>query len=70
MDVPVNRGTTFSYGTPELLFREPAYEVHQYHSVWGMSPDGRRFIMVRNEGTERSELVLVLNWVRELTERR
>ena len=66
MAVPVTRGATFIYGTPQLLFREPAYEVHQYHSIWDVSPDGERFIMVRNEGTDRSELVLVLNWRQEL----
>jgi Tol biopolymer transport system component len=29
MAVPVTPGATFIYGTPQLLFREPAYEVHQ-----------------------------------------
>ncbi len=66
MAVAVTPGPTFAYGTPQLLFSDPGYETHLYHSLWDVSSNGERFVMVRREGAERSDLVLVLNWRQEL----
>jgi serine/threonine-protein kinase len=69
MVVEVTSGPTFAYGTPRLLFRGPEYGTDLYHSMWDVAPGGERFVMIRGEGAEDTELVLVLNWLEELKDR-
>jgi hypothetical protein len=66
MVVDVTPGTSFGYGTPRQLFRGSVFDSDVYHSAWDVHPDGSRFGMVRREGSETSQLVLVLNWIEEL----
>ena len=66
MVVEVTSGPTFVYGTPQLLFRGPEYATDLYHSMWDVVPGGERFVTIRREGIEDTELVLVLNWLEEL----
>ena len=66
MVVEVTSGPTFGYGTPQLLFRGPEYATDVYHSMWDVVPGGERFVTIRREGIEDTELVLVLNWLEEL----
>ena len=53
-----------SPGIPSVLFEGPYRLGRREYDV---SPDGQRFLMIKpRPGTERRELVVVLNWVEEL----
>jgi hypothetical protein len=61
--------TTFASGTPASLL-EPAYFIAGSGPAYGVSPDGRRFLMLKEaeaeEGAAPAQLVVVLNWFAEL----
>lgn len=63
-------GPSFSVGEQRVLFSTSPYLDLGFAQSYGVSPDGRRFLMVR-EGTasQQSELILVENWLRELQKR-
>lgn len=73
MRVPIEAATSFSAGTPEVLFQEAYF--------WGAGPTGRpydiapdgRFLMVKEgAGTTRApaaQIVVVENWFEELEAR-
>jgi serine/threonine-protein kinase len=76
MAVSVETGPTFSLGTPKTLFR--LTYVAGSASVgtpWDISPDGRRFLMIKQSQSNASENVgprkinIVLNWFEELKQR-
>ena len=56
-------------GTPELLF-EGAYELDNFGNPnYDASPDGERFVMVRNTGKrerDAAQMHVVLNWFSKL----
>jgi hypothetical protein len=62
MAVPVAAGPSFSAGKPRLLFEG------RYAGGYDVSPDGRRFLMIRieEESADKTELHVVLNWFEEL----
>ena len=75
MAVTVEAEPSFAVGNPRLLFEAP------YHVVPGrtydISPDGKRFLMIKNssqdreagdivETTARTELIVVENWLEEV----
>ena len=72
MAVDVVSGSSFDFGTPEILFRGNYFiEVGR---MWDRSPDGERFLMVKmanaiddstGEST-RPQMHVVLNWFEEL----
>ncbi len=68
MVVPVETEPTFSAGRPSVLF-EGSYVVstitpaYRYYDV---SPDGQRFLMLKEAGTEEAQINVVLNWFEEL----
>ncbi len=68
MVVPVETEPTFSTGRPSILF-EGSYVVstvtrdYRYYDV---SPDGQRFLMLKEAGTEEAQINVVLNWFEEL----
>ena len=68
MRVPVRTEATFVAGAPEVLF-EGRYLFHRARN-YDISPDGARFLMVKNavedEGLNRQHLVLVQNFAEEL----
>jgi Tol biopolymer transport system component len=67
--VDVRPGPVFSAGKPRLLFTAQGYSGMAPVSTWDVSPDGRRFLVVKmEERTSRpvTELVLVQNWIDEL----
>jgi serine/threonine-protein kinase len=76
--VPVKTGSAFSAETPKILFRgkyAPALGLNR--QPWDISPDGRRFLMVKPpdsagdaSGTAGPRKInIVLNWLDELKQR-
>jgi serine/threonine-protein kinase len=73
MTVPIRDGSSFMAGNTELLF-EGAYAEPVPGPIYDVSPDGRRFLMIKraqstNQTSTARQLVMVLNWVEELKER-
>jgi hypothetical protein len=67
--VDVQTGPAFSAGKPRLLFTAQGYSGMSPIRTWDISPDGRRFLVVKMEERESrpvTELVLVQNWFEEL----
>jgi Tol biopolymer transport system component len=67
--VDVQTGTGFSAGKPRLLFEQPGFWDGPPIRCWDISPDGRRFALVKlRERTPQpvTELILVQNWLEEL----
>jgi hypothetical protein len=80
MAVPVETDPTFSFGTPKMLFqgtyvRSVLWYDDWDQAVWDISPDGRRFLMMKETGIAASGVVrsrkitVVLNWLEELERR-
>jgi Tol biopolymer transport system component len=68
MSVAVDTESNFTAGSPQLLFEGRYLPV--VNRNYDVSPDGRRFVMVRSKGgTEPTELNVVLNWHQELLEK-
>jgi len=69
MSVSVAPGAAFLPSSPRTLFpdsyAEPQESVHYYFDI---SPDGRRFVMVKNADRTRAvvQLHVVVNWLDEL----
>ncbi|HEX9691488.1 MAG TPA: protein kinase [Gemmatimonadales bacterium] len=58
---------TFAVGRQTVLFAGGAFRTDQSHRAYDVSPDDRRFLMVRERGGgERTNLILVDNWFQEL----
>ena len=59
---------TFAVLGQTVLFPGSMYQVDGSHRSYDVSPDDRRFLMVRERGGgERTNLILVDNWFQELT---
>ena len=80
MAVPVETDPMFSVGTPKRLFQGTyVNSVLSYDSwdqaTWDITPDGRRFLMMKETGIAASGMVrsrkitVVLNWFEELKRR-
>ncbi|HKT61076.1 MAG TPA: protein kinase, partial [Gemmatimonadales bacterium] len=68
--VPIASGPTFGAGEPRVLFSVGNYTVGGNAGVYDISPDGKRFLMVRPvAGIGETELVVVQNWFEELRQR-
>jgi Tol biopolymer transport system component len=68
--VAVTPGGTFSAAEPRVLFSASAYNLATSAGGYDVSPDGRRFLMVRPlTGPTETELVLVQNWFEDLKAR-
>jgi len=68
MAVPVQTGTTFSRGNPEVLF-EGSYVRSRYGGItpyYDISLDGQRFLMIKQEQEEEPQINVILNWTEEL----
>jgi len=66
MAVPVESGTSFSTGTPELLF-EGSFKLGAYGSLsYDVSTDGRFLMMERSQEATADRLHVVLDWFEEL----
>ena len=71
MSVPVavQSGATFEFGSPSVVLEAPYYSQGAGRN-YDVSPDGERFLMIR-EGTateafEASQIIVVQNWFEEL----
>jgi Tol biopolymer transport system component len=72
--VPIRTSPTFTYGNPTTLFKNPLLYVVPPARTYDVSPDGRRFLMVKEAaGIDRNatpaNMVVVLNWTEELKQR-
>jgi eukaryotic-like serine/threonine-protein kinase len=68
MAVPITTTPTFSAGTPRVLF-EGAFRIDGPFRGYDVTPDGQRFLMVREvpqQPVRVSQMVLVQNWHEEL----
>jgi eukaryotic-like serine/threonine-protein kinase len=76
MSVPVRRGSTWSMGTPVQLFEGSSFlfsfspGLLMNTRTYDVSPDGRRFLMIKNADAPSSSasprIILVQNWFEEL----
>ncbi len=72
--VQFTENPTFVAGQQEVLFPMDGYLIASAHAMYDVSPDDRRFVMLRmgdegNEGAASSEAYLVTNWFEELRQR-
>jgi hypothetical protein len=74
MAVPISSGDDFASGPPIELFAAPIY-ADLVGRTFDVSPDGQRFLMVKEHATESTPappstaIVVVLNWAEELKQR-
>ena len=70
MSVRVTRGVTWTAGGPVKLFEGPYYygAPPNLGPAYDVSPDGRRFLMIKGAGEApaATSLVVVQNWTEEL----
>jgi eukaryotic-like serine/threonine-protein kinase len=68
--LPLVPGPGFAVGQPKVLFSASPFVIGNNAGVYDVSPDGRRFVMIRPAtGAGESELVVVQNWFEELRAR-
>ena len=66
MVVTVKTDPKFSVSAPEKLF-SGRYESSRVAANYDVTPDGKRFIMIKpEEGSEPTQINVVLNWSEEL----
>jgi serine/threonine-protein kinase len=65
MAVPVESGSTPTFGKPQALFNVGRYTVSNFRD-WDISPNGDRFIFAAPLTTEEGQIVIVENWFEEL----
>jgi serine/threonine-protein kinase len=71
MVVPIETNPTFDPGKPRVLFQgsyrnSSLSTAFQYYDI---SPDGKRFLMIKEEESPTTQVNVVLNWFEELKER-
>jgi hypothetical protein len=74
MAVEVETEPTFRPAKPKVLFKRTYFSVGAAitHAIWDISPDGKRFLMIKEIGSAASGLrriSVVLNWTEELKQR-
>jgi hypothetical protein len=68
--VEIKPGPGFAVGEPKVLFPAAPFDVGGGFQLYDVTPDGKRFVMVRGTAaTAETELVLVQNWFEELKAR-
>jgi eukaryotic-like serine/threonine-protein kinase len=74
MSVPVETGSSFKAGAPKVLFKGEYFSGYN-RTQYSVTPDGRRFLMIRNAAAKLSgapppqQVNVVLNWFEELKKR-
>jgi Tol biopolymer transport system component len=73
MAVPVDAKTTLNAGKPRMLFQGMYVTGYGESPAWDVSPDGKRFLMIKapqlsSAGISR-KINIVLNWTEELKQR-
>lgn len=66
VSVPVIPGATFQPGLPTVLFSAAKYSLSRFTRVYDVSPDGKRFVMIRQEDDAAEHVVVVFNFFEEL----
>jgi len=68
MAVPVETRATFSVSTPKQLFEGSFIKDHRNDVNYDVSPDGKRFLMVKEfeAETRTADINVVLDWFTEL----
>ena len=67
MSVSVQPGASFTAAQPRVLFSASQYSLAANAGIYDVSPDDKRFVMVRAAtGGQGTELVVVQNWFEEL----
>ncbi len=70
MSVAVKPGATFAFDQPRALFSTVPYVPGGSVPAYDVGPDDKRFLFLRETApNQRSELIMVQNWSRELKER-
>ena len=64
--VSVNSGPPLSLGTPHVLFSSTQFRSARNRPEYDVSPDGQRFLMIRDVGGQEENVVYVENWFAEL----
>ena len=67
--VQVSTDPAFAAGQQEVLFSVAAYMRNPAYTLYDVTPDDQRFVMLRlgdRENAVASELILVENWAEEL----
>ena len=67
--VSVEAGHTFSTGTPRVLFDASPYRSEGIHTDYAVSPDDRRFLMIRQDAAASSSVVVVFNLLEDVRQR-
>jgi hypothetical protein len=70
MAIPITPGPTFVAGTPRPLFPLSGYREARNRQQYDVSPDDRRFVMIRDfSGDAAGNVVYAENWLAELEAR-
>jgi len=72
MAVDITTQPVFRAGTPRRLFEGPNYPTGTGRADYDISPDGERFLMLKEEQQQQGALTqihVVLNWFEELRRR-
>jgi serine/threonine-protein kinase len=65
----VSSSGAFAIGRQHVLFSLRGYRRHYTHRAYDILPDNQHFLMIRNGTPPRGNLVIVENWVGDLTAR-
>ncbi len=66
MVVSIQTEPTFKAETPRLLF-EGSFDLSSPNvRNWDISPDGEWFVMLKEVGTQHSQINVILNWTEDL----
>ena len=72
LSVPVTRNPTFTAGRPQKILDNRSY-IGRGRSLAGrtydVSPDGRRFLLLKAQSADTTSFVIVVNWTEELKRR-
>jgi Tol biopolymer transport system component len=66
MALSVQSGDDFSYGSPKFVIATPHAYLGPSTIGYDISPDGKRFLMLKDVEASVRELTVVLNWFSEL----
>ena len=69
MTVDYTEQPEFSAGKPKILFEGPYVTSPRSLSDYDVSPDGQRFLMLKNAEQRPGEISVVLNWAEELKQK-
>ncbi|MEJ2702372.1 MAG: protein kinase [Sedimentisphaerales bacterium] len=64
--VEVETGDEFAVGTPRVLFDDCYFEYIDYGRTYDITPDGQRFVMVKDVNPPPHRIAVIQNWFEEL----